>query len=82
MENDGINFENVFVFFYTNQHRLLRYFLHKPKQADTMFSVKERDVILFAITGSVERISSLDMDTFMAKRLTTNIFIVNISLER
>ena len=47
-----------------------------------MFSLNERDMILFAITESVRRISSLDMDTFMVKRLATNIFRVNISLER
>ena len=47
-----------------------------------MFSLKERDMIVFAITEYVKRISSLDMDIFMMKRLEINIFIINISLER
>ena len=47
-----------------------------------MFSVKEHNMILFAITETVKIISSLEMGTFTVKRLVTNIYIVNVSLER
>ena len=46
-----------------------------------MFFVMEHDMMLFATTESVKRISSLDMGTIMVKWLVANICILNILLE-